>query len=216
MRHWATQTPEGWKGRALINGTGALLTTLAGVILLTTKFAEEAWVVVIAVPLMLLLFARIERYYTAVGEELGLGRVPDPPDRRGSSLVIVPLGDVSNIARHAISAALTLGDEGVAVAVAVQADPDKIRALREAWERWDPGVRLDVIDSPHRSLVQPMVDYVQRASQDGRQIAVLIPEVESHHRRYKILQNQRGLLPATVLRARTDVVVCMLPCRLGL
>ncbi|MEU6324756.1 APC family permease [Streptomyces sp. NPDC047009] len=212
VRHWATEQPEGWLRRAFINGTGALLTTLAGVILLTTKFLEGAWVVVIAVPLMMLLFNRIERYYTAVGEELGLGRIPDPPDRRTESLVIVPLGEVSKLARHAIAAALALGDE--VVAVAVQGDPDKTRALQEAWDRWDPGVRLDVIDSPHRSLVQPIVDYVQRVARDGRQIAVLIPEVEPRHRRYEILQNQRGLLLATVLRARTDVVVCMLPYRL--
>ncbi|MFI1734232.1 APC family permease [Streptomyces acidicola] len=212
VRHWATQKPADWKRHALINGTGAVLTTLAGVILLTTKFLEGAWVVVIAVPLLMLLLARIQRYYTAVGEELQLGRVPAPPDRRTGSLVIVPLGEVSKLARHAITAALALGDE--VVAVAVQADPEKARALRESWDRWNPGVRLDIIDSPHRSLVQPIVDYVRRVSGDGRQIAVLIPEVEPTHRRYEILQNQRGLLLATVLRARTDVVVCMLPYRL--
>ncbi|MET9047882.1 MULTISPECIES: APC family permease [unclassified Streptomyces] len=214
VRHWTTQRPARWLHRALINGTGAVLTTLAGVILLGTKFLEGAWVVVIAVPLMMLLFARVERYYTEVGEELGLGRIPDPPDRWTGSLVIVPLGEVSKLARHAVSAALALGDE--VVAVAVHADPEKTRALQEAWDRWNPGVRLDVIDSPHRSLVMPIVEYVQRMSGDGRQIAVLIPEVEPRHRRYEILQNQRGLLLATVLRARTDVVVCMLPYRLTL
>jgi amino acid transporter len=212
--HWARRKPDGWKRRALLNGTGALLTTLAGVILLTTKFLEGAWVVVVAVPLLMLLFARIQRYYTAVGEELGLGRVPAPPEPRTASLVIVPLGEVSRLARHALGAALALGDE--VVAVAVHDDPDRRRALREAWDRWNPGVRLDVIDSPHRSLVQPVVDYVERAARDGRQIAVLIPEVQPRHRRYEILQNQRGLLLATVLRARTDVAVCLLPYRLDL
>ncbi|MFJ9821602.1 APC family permease [Streptomyces sp. NPDC101151] len=212
VRHWATQRPRGWKRRALVNGTGAALTSLAGLILLFTKFLEGAWVVVIAVPLLMLLFSRIERYYTAVGEELGLGRVPDPPDPRPGSLVIVPLGDVSKLARHALGAALALGDE--VVAVAVHNDPAKTRALQETWARWNPGVRLDIIDSPHRSLAQPMVEYVQHAARDGRQVAVLIPEVEPRHRRYEILQNQRGLLLATVLRARTDVVVCMLPYRL--
>ncbi|MFB7507191.1 APC family permease [Streptomyces broussonetiae] len=211
--HWAREKPDRWRHRALINGTGALLTTLAGVILLTTKFLAGAWVVVLAVPLLMLLFSRVERYYTAVGEELGLGRIPGPPDRRTASLVIVPLGEVSKLARHAVSAALSLGDE--VVVVAVHADPARQQALREAWDRWNPGVRLDLIDSPHRSLVQPIVDYVQRAAEGGRQIAVLIPEVEPRHRRYEILQNQRGLLLATVLRARTDVVVCMLPYRLG-
>ncbi|WP_435271433.1 APC family permease [Streptomyces sp. 1222.5] len=214
VRHWKTQKPVGWKHHALINGAGAALTTLASAILLTTKFLEGAWVVVIAVPLLMLLFARIQRYYTAVGKELQLGRVPAAPERRAGSLVIVPLGEVSKLARHAISAALALGSE--VVAVAVQADPAKTRDLENSWALWNPGVRLDIIDSPHRSLIQPIVDYVQRAARDGRQIAVLIPEVEPRHRRYQILQNQRGLLLATVLRARTDVVVCMVPYRLGL
>ncbi|MEU8590805.1 amino acid permease [Streptomyces sp. NPDC048664] len=212
VRYWTTSRPPGWRHRAPVNAIGALLTTVALVILLTTKFLEGAWIVVIVVPLMMLLFSRIQRYYTRVGRELGLGRIPGPPRGRAGSLVIVPLGEVSKLAQHALSAAVALGDE--VVAVAVHHDPDKTRALREAWERWDPGVRLDVIDSPHRSLVQPLVEYVREAARDGRQIAVLIPEVEPRHRRYEILQNQRGLLLATVLRARTDVVVCMLPYRL--
>ena len=214
VRHWTTSRPPGWKRRALINGTGALLTTLAGVILLLTKFLGGAWVVVLAVPLLMLLFARIQRYYTAVGRELGLGRIPQPPSRHTGSLVIVPIGEVSKLARHALGAALALGDE--VVAVAVHADPVRSRALEEAWDRWNPGVRLDIVNSPHRSLVQPIVDYVRRAAEGGRQVAVLIPEVEPLHRRYEILQNQRGLLLATVLRARTDVVVCLLPYRLKL
>ncbi|SCE31076.1 Amino acid transporter [Streptomyces sp. SolWspMP-5a-2] len=217
VRHWAGERPPGWRRRAAINGTGAVLTSVAGVILLATKFLEGAWVVVIAVPLMMLLFARIQRYYADVGAELQLGRVPEPPDRRTGSLVIVPVGEVSRLTRLAVGTALALGDE--VVAVAVHADPRKSAALQRAWDDWNPGVRLDIIDSPRHSLVQPIVDYVQRAVDEnaadgGRQIAVLIPEVEPRHRRYEILQNQRGLLLATVLRARTDVVVCLVPFRL--
>jgi amino acid transporter len=213
VRHWAGQRPHGWLRRAVLNGVGAVLTAVAGVVLLTTKFLEGAWVVVVAIPLLMLLFDRIQRYYTTVGRELGLGEVP-PPVRVGDSLVIVPVGEVSRLTQHALSAARALGHE--AVAVAVHADPVKVRALRESWERWNPGVRLDVVDSPQRSLVEPIVDYVRRAQEGGRQIAVLIPEVEPLHRRYQILQNQRGLLLAAALRARTDVVVCVVPYRLSL
>lgn len=211
VRHWATEQPEGWLRRAMINGLGAVLTTGAGLVLLTTKFLEGAWVVVVAVPLLMLLFTRVQRYYTAAGRELGLGRIPPPPART-MSLVIVPLGEVSRLAQRALTAALALGDE--VVAISVQAEPEKARALQDTWERWNPGVRLEIIDSPHRSLVQPVVAYVRREARGGREIAVLIPEVEPRHRRYKILQNRRGLLLATVLRARTDVVVCMMPYRL--
>ncbi|MFF2125208.1 APC family permease [Streptomyces olivochromogenes] len=213
VRHWAAQRPHGWLRRAVLNGVGAVLTAVAGVVLLTTKFLAGAWVVVVAIPLLMLLFDRIQRYYTTVGRELGLGEVP-PPVRVGDSLVIVPVGEVSRLTQHALSAARALGHE--VVAVAVHADPVKVRALRESWDRWNPGVRLDVVDSPQRSLVEPIVEYVQRAEEGGRQIAVLIPEVEPLHRRYQILQNQRGLLLAAALRARTDVVVCVVPYRLSL
>ncbi|MET8246927.1 amino acid permease [Streptomyces sp. NPDC005202] len=213
VRHWARQRPPGWLRHAVLNGIGAVLTTVAGVVLLATKFLEGAWVVVVAVPLLMLLFARVQRYYTAVGLELGLGKIP-PPVRVTDSLVIVPVGEVSKLTQHALTAARALGHE--VVAVAVHSDPDKVRSLEGSWARWGPGVRLDIIDSPQRSLVQPVVDYVQRAAAEGRQIAVLIPEVEPLHRRYQILQNQRGLLLAAALRARTDVVVCVLPYRLSL
>jgi hypothetical protein len=87
-------------------------------------------------------------------------------------------------------------------------------AFRAEWDRWNPGVRLDTLNSPHRSLVHPIVDYVRQAQQANRQIAVLIPEVQPRHWRYRILQNQRGLLLATVLRTSTDVVICTIPHRL--
>jgi amino acid transporter len=213
VRHRAGQRPPGWLRRAALNGVGAVLTTVAGVVLLATKFLEGAWVVVVAVPLLMLLFARVQRYYTVVGRELGRGEVP-PPVGITDSLVIVPVGEVSKLTQHALSAARALGHD--VVAVAVHGDLAKARSLEESWARWNPGVRLEVIDSPQRSLVEPIVDYVQRAEEGGRQIAVLIPEVEPQHRRYQILQNQRGLLLAAALRARTDVVVCVVPYRLSL
>ncbi|MFF1733016.1 APC family permease [Streptomyces sp. NPDC058247] len=213
VRHWAGERPPGWLRRAVLNGVGAVLTAVALVVLLASKFLEGAWVVVVAVPLLMLLFARVQRYYTLVGRELGLGEVP-PPVPVTDSLVIVPVGEVSKLTQHALTAARALGHD--VVAVAVMGDPDKSLALKESWARWQPGVRLEVIDSPHRSLVQPVVDYVQRAAEGGRQIAVLIPEVEPRHRRYQILQNQRGLLLAAALRARTDVVVCVVPYRLSI
>ncbi|MFD4522780.1 APC family permease [Streptomyces sp. NPDC058470] len=213
VRHWAKERPRGWLRRAVLNGFGAVLTSVACAVLLASKFDEGAWVVVVAIPLLMLLFARIQRYYAEVGRELGLGEIPPPVRAIADSLVIVPVGEVSRLAQHALTAARALGSAEV-VAVAVHGSQERALALKESWERWDPGVRLDIIDSPKRSLVEPIVDYVQRAAEGGRQIAVLIPEVEPLHRRYQILQNQRGLLLAAALRARTDVVVCVVPYRL--
>jgi hypothetical protein len=215
VRHWAKERPHGWLRRAVLNGFGAVLTSVACVVLLASKFVEGAWVVVVAIPLLMLLFARIQRYYAEVGRELGLGEIPPPVSVIAGSLVIVPVGEVSKLAQYALTAARALGSAEV-VAVAVHGNQERSLALRESWDRWNPGVRLDIVDSPKRSLVEPIVEYVQRAAEGGRQIVVLIPEVEPRHRRYQILQNQRGLLLAAALRARTDVVVCVVPYRLSI
>jgi amino acid transporter len=211
LRHWHRERPRGWVPRAVLNGAGAVLTAIAAIVFVATKFTSGAWLVVIAVPALMLLFARVQSYYRVVGGELGLGTVPDRP-RAARSLVIVPVGEISKLTQHALTAALSLGDEVVAVSVHLEAE--RSARFREAWDRWDPGVRLDIVESPHRSLVHPILDYVREAQQGGRQVAVLIPQVEPRARRYRILQNQRGLLLATVLRARTDVLVCTLPYRL--
>jgi amino acid transporter len=211
VRHWYRGRPRGWALRAVLNGTGAVLTAVAAVVFVLSKFTSGAWVVVITVPALMLLFSRIESYYRAVGLELGMDRIPDRPCAAGS-LVIVPVGGINRLTEYALCAALSLGDEVVAVSVHLAAE--RSAAFRAEWDAWNPGVRLDIIESPHRSLVHPILDYIQRAQEGERQVAVLIPEVEPRARRYRILQNQRGLLLATVLRARTDVLVCTLPYRL--
>jgi len=213
VKHWATQRPDGWVPRTVVNATGAVLTAVAAMVLLATKFLAGAWIVVITVPLLMVLFTRIQRYYIAAGAEVMRGRIPAAP-AAADSLVIVPLGEVNRVAERAIAAAKSLGDE--VVVVAVFAEQDDADAMRAAWDRWNPGVRLDVVNSPHHSLVGPVLDYVERAKRDGRQVAVLIPQVEPRRNRYRILQNQRGILLAGVLSTRTDVVVCTLAFRLNL
>ncbi|HEV2634197.1 MAG TPA: hypothetical protein VGX23_03560 [Actinocrinis sp.] len=142
---------------------------------------------------------------------LGIGEVPGRP-HPSTGLVIVPVGGINKVTEYALAAALSMGGE--VLAVSVHLDADLACRFQEEWEQWDPGVRLEVLQSPHRSLVHPILDYILELQEGDRQIAVLIPEVEPRARRYRILQNQRGLLLATILRSRTDVLVCTLPYRL--
>ena len=211
VRHWFRERPAGWARRASLNGLGAVLTSVATLVFVATKFTEGAWVVVITIPALMFLFARIQNYYRIVSRELGMGEFPEKPCTT-PGLVIVPVGGINKLTAYALCAALSLGGE--TVAVSVHPDAELGRQFHEEWERWDPGVRLEVLESPHRSLVHPILDYVLEAQEGRRQIAVVIPEVEPKARRYRILQNQRGLLLATVLRSRTDVLVCTLPYRL--
>src|SRR5215475_915856 len=214
VQHWRTHRGPGWVGRATLNGVGAVLTAGAAVIFMASKFTEGAWQLLIVIPALMLLFARIERYYRLTGEELGLGRIPPRPQPvpAANALVVIPVVAVNKLTERALAAGMRMG--GKIVPVAVDLDPDATPRLCEQWETWDPGVELKVLPSPHRTLVAPIVGYVRHQIEHGNQVTVLLSEVEPTRRRYQVLHNQRGLILAAALRARTDAIVAILAFRL--
>ena len=213
VKHWWRERPARWWTRAGLNGTGAVMTGVATVIFLVTKLTSGAWVVVIAIPALMLLFSRIQRYYNHVGTALGLGKIPGRP-RGGKGIVIVPVAHLSRMTEFALSAALSLSDE--VVAVSIQFDKEKAAALKADWERWDPGVELDIVHSPNRSITVPILEYLERPKiRQCHQVLVLIPEVEPSKWRHRVLQNQRDVILANVLKRQTDVIVARLPFRLS-
>ncbi|MCL2769415.1 MAG: APC family permease, partial [Solirubrobacterales bacterium] len=115
--HWRRERPRGWRVRATLNGLGAVMTAVAVIVFLGTKFLEGAWVVVLTIPVLMYLFSHTESYYKRVREELKLGLTPPPPRRR-QSVVIVPAATVSALTERVITAALSLGETVIAVAVA--------------------------------------------------------------------------------------------------
>jgi len=208
VRYWVTDRPPGWPARAALNGLGATLTALAVVVAVLTKFLAGAWTVAIAIPALILLFSRIEGYYAGVAKELKLGKTPPHPTKR-ASIVVVPASTVNMLTEQAISAALSLGE--TVVAVAVGGDEDDCASIKHAWDDWDPGVAIEVLIDPHRSLIQTVLRYVKLIQDEDATIMVLIPEIIPAKRRHEILHNQRGRLLESVLKGRTDVVIAVLP-----
>ncbi|MGO9489338.1 MAG: APC family permease [Solirubrobacteraceae bacterium] len=210
VRHWRTARPPHWRGKAMLNGVGATITAIAVVVFLTTKFLEGAWIVTIVIPLLMLLFARTESYYARVGRELRLGRTPKTPHRTRDSIVIVPTTTVSLLTELALSAALSLGDTVVAVAVA--GDEEEREQLKAAWDQWSCNVPLEVLIDPHRSLIRTVLRYVESIHVEDTTVTVLIPEIIPNKRRHEILHNQRGrLLEATLKSSTQGVVIATLP-----
>ncbi|HTS97583.1 MAG TPA: APC family permease [Streptosporangiaceae bacterium] len=214
VRHWREQRGDGWVWRAFINGLGAVLTTAALAIELFSKFTEGAWLVVIVVPLLVLMFDRIHRLYDRIGDLLQLGRRPPPPQRM-SSLVVIPVGGMSRLTAEAVSAGLSIGDEVIAVTVCY-ADPEDEQVdanFREEWEAWHPNVPLVTLRSPHRALGPPVVKYLRQIEDEDRyhRLVVLIPEVQPRHWWQAILHNQRGfVLQQAIQRGTVNVVICRL------
>jgi amino acid transporter len=211
VRHWRRDRPPRWRARSALNGAGATMTAIAVVVFLSTKFIHGAWVVVVAVPLLMYLFSHTESYYAAVATELQLGRNPPYPHKR-DSIVVVPTTTVNLLTEHALSAALSLGETVVAVAVA--GDAEECRQIKHDWETWRCAVPLEVLVDPQRSLVRSLLRYVRELEQTDATILVLIPEIVPRKARHEILHNQRGRVLATVLRSRTDVLIATMPFRL--
>ena len=214
VRHWHEQHSDGWLARACINGLGAVLTAAALAIELVSKFTEGAWLVVIVVPLLVLMFDRIHRTYDRIGEELELGKKPPLPHRM-NSLVLLPVAGLSRLTAEAVSVALSIGDEVRAVTVCF-ADPEDEQAdvdFRDNWEAWHPNVPLITLRSVHRVLAPPIIKYLRELEADDRhdRLVVLIVEVQPAHWWQWILYNQRGvILQRAIQRDTVNVVVCRL------
>jgi len=219
VRHWRERGGSGWQTRAVINGVGAVFTAAAFAIELISKFTEGAWLIVIVIPLLFGWFSRIHTIYARIGAALEIGQRPPPPERR-SALVVVPVGSMSRLVQAGISAALSIGDEVVAVTVCYD-DPEAEEAaarLSQQWDDWDPGVPLVTLHTTQRSLGQPVVEYLRELEQalTHDQLVVLIPEVQAAHPWLRVLHNQRGfVLEQAIHRDTENVVIVRLRYRLA-
>lgn len=214
VRHWRARRQ--WD-KAALNGFGAVLTGVCAVVVAGTKFHDGAWLVVIALPLLVALFEAVHRAYGRIGERLGVGRVPEPP-HRDRSLVLVPVSSLTRLTSEALTAAVSLGDEVRAVTVC-HSDPedrDRTEALERDWALWDPGVPLVRLTSERRSLGRPITAYVRAltAARPDVRVTVLVPEAEPERLWQRLLQNQRGAVVAHAVRRDTDAAVCRLRLRL--
>ncbi|XUM03125.1 APC family permease [Streptomyces venezuelae ATCC 10712] len=211
--HWRRERGPRWVGKALLNGLGAVLTGVSAIVVTATKFHDGAWLIVIALPVLVALFETVHRAYGRIGERLGVGRIPEAPHRE-RSLVLVPVSSLTRVTSEALTAAVSLGDEVRALTVC-HPDPEDqaaTEALERDWALWNPGVPLVRLPSERRSLGRPIAAYVRElgATRPGTRVTVLIPEAEPERLWQRALQNQRGAVVAHAVRRDTDAVVCRL------
>ena len=209
--HWRRTRPAGWRRRAAINGFGACLTAIATVVFLFSKFTQGAWVVVVAVPAFIALFLRISAYYQRSATELAIDTMPTKPEPK-RTIVVVPINRMSKLTGYALSEAESLGQEVIAVTVAIEGADEvtrNVQHLMQLWVRWDPGIPLRILRTRYSSIVQPIVEFIDelRERHADDQIVVLILVIRPDKLRYRILHNQIDLILSRALRSRTDVVV---------
>jgi amino acid transporter len=209
--HWRKERPPGWRRRAAVNGLGAVVTATATIVFLVSKFTEGAWVVVIAIPAFIFLFTRIHAYYVRAGRELGLDVIPPKPVEK-RTIVIVPVNRISRLTEHALTEAVSLGQEVVAITVVLRTGDDAVHwvdSLQHEWRQWDPGVPLRMLRTDYASVVEPIVRFIDgtREENPDDQIVVLIPVIRPDKFRYRLLHNQIDIVLSRALRSREDVIV---------
>ncbi|MCU0490486.1 MAG: APC family permease [Chloroflexaceae bacterium] len=202
---------EGWRKGIAINGLGAFLTAVVMVVLAVTKFTHGAWVVLLLIPLLVLMFRAIHAHYKNVSEQLSLEKACKPAPLRRHTAVVLVSGMHKGVL-PALRYAQAIASDNV-TAVYVNLDPDVTVRFKERWQEWCCGVPLVVLDSPYRSLLSPLLkfidEYDRRYSDDV--LTVVLPEFVPAHWWEHLLHNQTGLLIKTALLFRKGKVVTSVP-----
>jgi hypothetical protein len=179
-------------------------------VFVVTKFIHGAWIVVVIIPLLVLMFRSIHRHYAGVARELsteGLGQLHEI-----RNTVIVPISGIHRGVINALQYARSISPDGVK-AVYVDFDEEATARLREKWEQWGSGVELVVLASPYRELTRPLLRYVGRLRRRGDQnfVTVVLPEFVPARWWQQLLHNQSSLLLKGSLLFKKGVVVTSVP-----
>jgi len=212
VRRWLRLKEKGWRWRMWINGIGAVVTAIVLLTLAVTKFKEGAWIVVVVVPLLVFVFIIMHRHYEEIAVELSLEGLEGPPQFQHTVLVLV--GDVHRGVVRAVQYSRTLVAPTAAVrGVYVETDPARTHKVEEKWAKWGLGVPLVVLTSPYRSVLRPLLEYIDsiQSRGDDQMVTIVLPEFLPRKWWQHILHNQTALLVKGALLFRRNIVVADVP-----
>ncbi len=201
--HWARLGGPGWQWKSLINAAGGIATGITLLVIGFSKFAQGAWLTILVIPLLVTMFLQVQGHYRKVGAQLTLKGLPpslkpDPPPR-----VVIPISGIHRGIVEAVNFARSISQD--VTAVYVELEPDAGRKLRLQWDQWFADVRLVVVPSPYRSIIGPLLDYLDSTDEehnDGQLCTVLLPEFVPAHWWESLLHNQTALLLKAALLYR--------------
>jgi amino acid transporter len=201
----------GWSAKMVINGFGALCTAAVMLVFAVTKFTEGAWLVLLLMPILIIIFSVIHRHYLDLAAHLSLDHYGTPP-RILRHCVILPLGGVHRGTIEALRYARTISDDVTAVHVSIEAA--EAEKLRQRWEVWGDGARLVILDSPYRLLLEPLLQYIQEIAaqrQANETITIVVPQFVPRRWWHNFLHNQTAIFLRLALLFRRGIVVTNVP-----
>lgn len=201
----------GWQLKMGINGFGALCTAVVMLVFAITKFSDGAWIIILLVPTLVTIFFAIHHHYRDLAKHLSLEHYA--PIRRNLSRhrVILLVGGVHQGTLEALYYARSLSDDVTAVYVSM--DAAEAEKVRSKWFTWGDGVRLVILDSPYRLLLEPILDYINLIAQcqSNGLITIVVPQFVPQKRWHNLLHTQTALLLRLALLFKQGVVVIDVP-----
>jgi amino acid transporter len=202
--------PSEWKKSIVINAVGAIATFIVLCVFIATKFIHGAWIVVVVIPLLVLMFRAIHKHYLMVARQLSTEGLEHLHTIRHT--VIVPISGIHRGVINALQYARSIAPDNV-IAVYVDFDEDATLKLREKWEQWGTGIKLTILPSPYRELTRPLLRYIARVERkrDDDMITIVVPEFIPAKWWQHLLHNQSSLLLKGSLLFKRGVVVTSVP-----
>ena len=199
-----------WKKSIVVNGLGAIATFIVLVVLVITKFVHGAWIVVVLIPFLVTVFRAVHRHYLDVANQLTTQGVERLQPIRHE--VIVPISGIHRGVLKALEYAKAIAPHHV-TAVYINLDFEATQKLRAKWSEWGEGVELVVIASPYRSLIGPLIRYVDRRMKqhEDQMVTVVLPEFVPAKWWQHLLHNQSSLMLKGALLFKPNVIVTSVP-----
>ena len=215
VRRWWKRREPGWHWSLPINAVGAVTTGVVSIVIAATKFEHGAWMILIIIPTIVLLLLAVNRHYQTVADELTLEHADALLPSMAPPFVIVPIEGLHRGTLHALAFAKSISSE--VAAVMVTDDMDEAGELKHRWERWGGDVPLVILESPYRSLVGPLLAYIDaaQAQHGGATVTVVLQEYVPKHWWGFLLHNQTALRVKMALFFRTNTVVVDAPYHLN-
>ncbi|RPJ01721.1 MAG: APC family permease, partial [Chloroflexi bacterium] len=200
-----------WRLKMMINSCGAVCTAIVMLVFTVTKFAEGAWIVLLLLPVMVVIFSRIHHHYLDLAARLSLERYGEPPRVR-RQCIIIPVSGVHRGTLEALRYARSLSDDITAVHVSI--DPVEADAVRQKWELWGGGLRLVILESPYRLLLEPLLQYIAEIAaqrQPDETITIVVPQFVPGRWWQNFLHNQTAIMLRLALLFRRGIVITDIP-----
>jgi amino acid transporter len=208
VHHWREREPH-WIKSTFFNALGGISTFVVLLVIGATKFVHGAWMVVILIPLLVLFFRKINRHYLQVGKQLGAPARNLKQDLTSpvKHTAIVPVSGLHPGVIEALRYATTIAKD--VRACYIDLDTEATARLKANWEAVAPGIPLTVIKSPYRSVIRPIIEFVDDVAKTTHDdtITVIVPEFVTAKWYHQFLHNQTALLLRAALRARENTVV---------